>query len=56
MEKAKGVLPPTVRKSLYPLVGERITGDAGNGWSGSPKRIEILGDEYGKQAVLSLVR
>lgn len=22
MEKAKGVLPPTVRKSLYPLVGE----------------------------------
>ena len=53
MEKAKGVLPPAVRKSLYPLVGEaspvtrqrleRIT-----------ERIEILGDEYGKQAVLSL--
>lgn len=54
MENAKGVLPPTVRKSVYPLVGaaspvtrqrlERIA-----------ERIEILGDEYGKQAVLSLL-
>lgn len=54
MEKAKGVLPPTVRKALYPLVGkaspvtrqrlERIA-----------ERIEILGDEYGKQAVQSLL-
>ena len=53
MEKAKGVLPPTVRKSLYPLVGEAspVTRQR---LERIAERIEILGDEYGKQAVLSL--
>lgn len=53
MEKAKGVLPPAVRKSLYPLVGEAspVTRQR---LERIAERIEILGDEYGKQAVLSL--
>jgi hypothetical protein len=54
MEKAKGVLPPAVRKPLFTLVAtasaitkqrlERIA-----------ERVELLYDEYGKQAVLSLL-
>ena len=54
MEKAKGVLPPTVRKSLYPLVGE-ASSVTRQRLERIAERIEILGDEYGKQAVLSLL-
>jgi hypothetical protein len=53
MEKAKGVLPPTVRKSLYPLVGD-ASSVTRQRLERIAERIEILGDEYGKQAVLSL--
>ena len=53
MEKAKGVLPPTVRKFLYPLVGE-ASSVTRQRLERIAERIEILGDEYGKQAVLSL--
>lgn len=54
MEKAKGGLPPTVRKSLYPLVSEAspVTKQR---LERIAERIEILGDEYGQQAVLSLL-
>ncbi|MBD3805422.1 MAG: hypothetical protein IE919_19640, partial [Thioclava sp.] len=53
MEKAKGVLPPKVREALYLLVGEAspVTRQR---LERIAERIEILGDEYGKQAVLSL--
>jgi hypothetical protein len=53
MEKAKGALPPTVRKALYPLVGE-ASSVTRQRLERIAERIEILGDEYGKQAVLSL--
>jgi len=53
MEKAKGVLPPTVRKSLYRLVGD-ASSVTRQRLERIAERIEILGDEYGKQAVLSL--
>lgn len=53
MQRAKGVLPPAVRKALYPLVGEAspVTRQR---LERIAERIEILDDEYGKQAVLSL--
>jgi len=53
MEKAKGALPPTVRKALYPLVGE-ASSVTRQRLERIAERIEILDDEYGKQAVLSL--
>jgi len=53
MEKTKGGLSPAVRQSLYPLVGEAspVTRQR---LERIAERIEILGDDYGKQAVLSL--
>ena len=54
LDKAKGILPPTVRKQLFPLIAaasmttrrrlERIA-----------ERVFLLDDEYGKEAVLSLL-
>ncbi len=54
MDKAKGILPPPVRKQLFPLVAatgaltrqrlERIA-----------ERISLLDNDYGKEAVLSLL-
>jgi hypothetical protein len=54
MGKAKGVLPPAVRKTLYPLVSE-ASAVTRQRLERIAERIEILGDEYGKQAVLSLL-
>ena len=53
MEKTKGVLPPAVRQSLYLLVGE-ASAVTRQRLERIAERIEILDDEYGRQAVLSL--
>lgn len=54
LDKAKGILPPTVRKQLFPLIAAAtvITQKRLNRIA---ERICLLDDEYGKEAVLSLL-